>query len=103
MMKLLTKKISKKLNAQTGETITEVLVAALVISLGSILLATMINASTQIIRKAEIEFDGTVELKNASITGNAEALQEGSSLTVTGSDTEGKQYLPGFITIPAHN
>ena len=59
-------KIIKKYRNQSGETITEVLVASLVIAFGSILLATMVTASTKIIQKSMVAYDQYMDLHNGA-------------------------------------
>ena len=59
-----TTSIGRKLTSSSGESIAEILVASVVISLGSILLATMINASVKIVRNSENAFDSYYQAKN---------------------------------------
>ena len=59
-------KIIKKYRNQSGETITKVLVASLVIAFGSILLATMVTASTKIIQKSMVAYDQYMDLHNGA-------------------------------------
>ena len=58
--------IKNKLNKKYGETITEVLVASLVIAFGSIILATMVVASTRITRKSIEAYDRYISIHNAT-------------------------------------
>lgn len=60
----------KKLKSTSGESFAEVLVASVVISLGMILLVSMINASVRIISRSEQAFDNYYEAKNNYNTGN---------------------------------
>lgn len=58
--------IKNKLNKTSGETITEVLVASLVIAFGSIILATMVIASTRIIEKSIKAYNRYTNIHNAA-------------------------------------
>ena len=57
--------IKRKLSSENGESITEVLVASLVIAFGSIILATMVMASTRIIKKSIDAYDKYISIHNA--------------------------------------
>lgn len=49
--------IRKKISSQRGESITEVLVAVLITALAVLVFATMVSASTRIIRSGEIKMN----------------------------------------------
>ncbi len=55
----------RKLSSNRGESIAEVLIAALVIALGMILLISMINVSFRILNKEEKSYKDFIEEKNA--------------------------------------
>ena len=65
------KKALAKLKNKSGETIAEVLVALLVSSLGLVILASMINASTNIIAKSRSLMEEYYTEK-AETTGNVD-------------------------------
>ena len=56
--------LQRKVFSRSGETITEVLVASLVIAFGSIILATMVVASTRIIKKSTEAYGQYMVLHN---------------------------------------
>ncbi len=58
------KTIKKKLQSSSGESIAEVLVAALVVSLGSILLISMVNASFNLLTAQEKKYREFISKKN---------------------------------------
>lgn len=58
-------RIKRKLIMKQGESITEVLVASLVIAFGSIFLATMVIASTRIIRRSIDAYDQYMNIHNS--------------------------------------
>ncbi len=57
-------KLVNRLSSHRGETISEVLVASLVISLGMLLVATMISASFRILSREEKSYREYIEQKN---------------------------------------
>lgn len=68
-------RIHKKLHSQTGETITEVLVAVLVIVLGLTMLAAMINSSSKLMTVSKRYYENYYNAVNAleEQTGKPEA------------------------------
>lgn len=87
------KKIKAKLKSQSGETITEVLVASLVVVLGSILLATMVSAAYRMIRNSEKAYDRYLAAQNA-------AASRGE-ITYTRTDSSGNQ-ITGDNTVATY-
>lgn len=80
------KKVQKKCKGRNGETITEVLVASLVIAFGSILLATMVTASTKIIQKSMIAYDHYMDIHNGAESLTATGLPSGLQMkTIDGT------------------
>lgn len=74
--------IRKKIASQRGESITEVLVAVLITSLAVLVFATMVSASTRIIRSSEIKMnkyykDISVDSRNKSVA--SIAFSDGNS------------------------
>lgn len=63
-MKLL-KKVRNKIKNNNGESISEVLVALLISTLGLVMLATMITTSTKLVTRSEESMDQFVEAENA--------------------------------------
>ncbi len=83
-------RVSKR-RAKSGETITEALVAMLIIGLSSVLFLTMVATSGGIYRRAEegykeqYEKISAVDTKNAAIEDNEnKAVVENGTITVTG-------------------
>ncbi len=56
--------ISKKISDSKGESIAEVLIASLIISLGTILVITMINASFRLLTNEEKSYKEFIDAKN---------------------------------------
>lgn len=54
----------RKLSSESGESIGEVLAATIVVALGSILLATMVSSSKNIITKSEKAYDKYIAQRN---------------------------------------
>lgn len=85
------KLISTKLHSSSGETLTEVLVASLVVVLGSILLATMVSASYRMIRNSEKSYDqylaGQNMLASHGAVQTARTDSEGATEGVSYSET----------------
>lgn len=82
--------MKKKLRSRSGETLTEVLVAALVMALAMILLVNMVTASQKLVTKSEKTFVNNMKLKNSveydgQDTGDTENTVElsGTDSTVT--------------------
>ena len=83
-LKFLNENIIRRLKSSGGESITEVLVASLVIAFGSILLATMVTASTKIIQKAMIAYQSYMDVHNGMEMVNVGGLP--ADLTMMTSD-----------------
>ena len=58
------KDIKRKLSSNAGESIAEVLVAALIVVLGSLLLHTMVNASFRLLTKEEESYKEFIDERN---------------------------------------
>lgn len=69
---------------KAGETLTETLIAMLIIGLSSVLFITMIGASGRIFRKAETQYE-EVYSTIAAADGQKTPLSESGKITVTGS------------------
>lgn len=95
-------KCEDKLRSAHGETITEVLVASLVIAFGSILLASMVVASTRIIKRSMEAYHLYTERHNAiemlSVSGDSIKMGSftvgiGNPATITDEDSITIGYL----------
>lgn len=62
----------KKLKSKKGESISEVLIALLVSALAVVLLAGMINASTEMIQKSKNKMEKYVNAENGIVEQNAD-------------------------------
>lgn len=81
------KKVYAKLLSSKGESISEVLVASLVIALGALLVATMISASFRLLSREEQSYKEYIEQKNIFET-LSETKDAGTlNITVTASNT----------------
>ena len=58
------KDIKRKMSSNAGESIAEVLVAALIVVLGSLLLHTMVNASFRLLTKEEESYKEFIDERN---------------------------------------
>lgn len=72
----------KKLKENRGESLTEVLVAILIIALGSIMMITMVSASVKIVKSGTERFGTNMTQKNA-VEEAADEDYSGNSGTVT--------------------
>lgn len=82
-------RIQAKLRSSSGESISEVLVAMLVIALGIVMLVSMISASGNMIRRSEKVYADYMEQFNAmeaqdSLKGSAQQVP----ITMTGENTD---------------
>lgn len=79
-----------KLKSNQGESLGEVLVAVLIVALGSLLFASMVTASIRIVDKGKAAYGKNMNLKNqieSFVTGNTSAAGgSGSSGSATSSD-----------------
>lgn len=64
--------VMRKFRSGSGESIAEVLVAALVVALGALLLVTMVLAATRIIRNSEKAYNEYLDERNVVESGNSE-------------------------------
>ena len=58
------KDIKRKMSSNAGESIAEVLVAALIVVLGSLLMHTMVNASFRLLTKEEESYKELIDERN---------------------------------------
>jgi len=73
---------------RAGETLTETLIAMLMIGLASVLFLTMVGASGRIFRRSEAEYDEIYEkIAAADVQGGADVLTEDDGTLVTGTVT----------------
>ena len=75
----------KRLKSNKGESISEVLIALLVSALAIILLAGMINASTEMIQKSKAKMDKYVDAENGIVEQSADDPDTGSVTVVQGN------------------
>ena len=68
----------KKLKSKKGESISEVLIALLVSALAIVLLAGMINASSEMIRNSKEKIDQYVKAENGIVEQNEDGPDTGS-------------------------
>jgi competence protein ComGC len=78
----------KKLKETKGETLSEVLIASLVIALALILLVNMVTASSRLVSKSSDVFDENMQVKNSVEYGFSDS-----------SDTTGLTTSDGTLTI----
>ena len=71
------KKIAKKLRSQTGESIAETLIAVLVIAVALTMLAAMISATADMVKKSEKKMDDYYTANTA-----LETLSGGTSMSI---------------------
>lgn len=64
MLKHIHRRIHRKLSSRSGETIGEVLAATVVVSLGAILLATMVSSSRNIITRSGEAYKDYMDRRN---------------------------------------
>ena len=83
--------ILRKLRSEKGESIAEVLVATLVVALGSVLFAGMVSASEKIVRNSDTAYDNYLNDHNA--IEDYENTSEGSSSSVSISSPDGDNSL----------
>ncbi len=86
----------KKLRSRSGESIGETLVALLISTMGIMLLAGMITASTRMVIQSRDAFDDYYAVNNAVAKHDAEAINsyfESGSVTITIKDSSNKTLL----------
>lgn len=83
--------ILRKLRSENGESIAEVLVATLVVALGSVLFAGMVSASEKIVRNSDTAYDKYLSDHNA--IEDYEPSSKGSSSFVFISSPDGDNSL----------
>lgn len=81
----------KKLKEQKGESLSEVLVASLIIALALILLVNMVTASTRLVSKSSDTFDENMTVKNSAEYGGS----DGSAATTALPSTSGNLTISG--------
>lgn len=83
-----------KLRSEHGESLGEVLVAVLVVALGSLLFASMLTASIRIVSKGEKTYHQNMNVKN-----QLEAYQKGNSGTSSTGSTSPVETGTGQVTV----
>lgn len=83
-----------KLRSERGESLGEVLVAVLVVALGSLLFASMLTASIRIISKGKKTYHQNMNVKN-----QLEAYQKGNSETSSTGSTSNVKPEDGKVTV----
>ncbi|MFN2937452.1 hypothetical protein ACKX2D_00180 [Lachnospiraceae bacterium YH-ros2226] len=83
-----------KLRSEHGESLGEVLVAVLVVALGSLLFASMLTASIRIVSKGKKTYHQNMNVKN-----QLEAYQKGNSGTSSTGSTSNVQTAEGQVTV----
>lgn len=84
--------ILRKLRSENGESIAEVLVATLVVALGTVLFAGMISASEKIVRNSDTAYDKYLSDRNA-IENYEHSSEDSESSSVSISSSEGDNSL----------
>ena len=98
MMKSFIRKVKRKLN-HDGESMAEVLVAALIIELALIAAVSMIVSAGRIIVKSKAHYDQYFKRQNAVVSGKASGssiVSENITITIAATGTE-----PTITPIPA--
>ncbi|MFN2925896.1 hypothetical protein ACKX2L_03075 [Lachnospiraceae bacterium YH-ros2228] len=83
-----------KLRSEHGESLGEVLVAVLVVALGSLLFASMLTVSIRIVSKGKKTYHQNMNVKN-----ELEAYQKGNSGTSSTGSTSNVQTAEGQVTV----
>lgn len=83
-----------KLRSEHGESLGEVLVAVLVVALGSLLFASMLTASIRIVSKGKKAYHQNMNVKN-----QLEAYQKGNSGTSSTGSTSPVETGTGQVTV----
>lgn len=93
--------LCSKLKSRKGESLGEVLVAVLIVALGSLLFASMVTASIRIVNKGKAAYSKNMNLKNqieSFVTGNdSTASSSGSTNTSDVSQGTGKVTIDGTV------
>lgn len=79
----------RKLKSKKGESIGEVLVAMLVVSLGSILFASMVSASQRLATRSKKAYDSYVTARSQMESESGNTISTESSKVLLESDPEG--------------
>ena len=79
--------MKKKLRSSSGETLTEVLVAALVMALAMILLVNMVTASQKLVTKSEKTFVNNMKLKNSVEYGGQDTGDTENTVELSGENS----------------
>lgn len=79
------KTIRKKLNSSKGETISEVLIAGLVVVLAFVMVMSLINTSYHVLTKTDEKMDEYYAERNAFETGSDASASGKVSISSTGS------------------
>lgn len=98
-MTALVKLMRKKIKDVSGESISEVLVAALVISLASIMMATMISTSVKIIDNAQKEYFAQVDENYIFVTGRLDVLDDTDKLIVVANGANSVEFNPQYAEV----
>jgi hypothetical protein len=90
----------RKANSRKGESIAEVLMASLVISLAVVLLVTMVSSSKRLVEKADQAFEWNISFRNTVESGGEFDSSDPHHKTVSGtlqieggSITDGENHL----------
>ncbi len=88
----------QRLKSKKGESISEVLIALLISALAIVLLAGMINASTEMIQKSKDKMDKYVNAENGIVEQNTNGTEPGSVTTkVNGRETKLSDDSPNYV------
>ncbi|MCH4013773.1 MAG: hypothetical protein LKE64_05545 [Solobacterium sp.] len=90
----------KMLRDNKGESLTEVLVAALVIALAMILVVNMVTASSKLVKQSETTFKSNMQEKNAAEYGGSDGTADTTALPTAGAQV---QFSSGKLTDSAAN
>ncbi|MDD6257860.1 MAG: hypothetical protein PUA69_01150 [Erysipelotrichaceae bacterium] len=78
--------ILRKLRSENGESIAEVLVATLVVALGSVLFVGMVSASEKIVRNSDTAYDKYLSDHNAIEDYEHSSEENSSSVSISSPD-----------------
>lgn len=104
------KRVLGKIKSKKGESLSETLVAMLVVALGSILLVTMVIAARNIIQKSEDAYNhfiaqhNALESRDTSVEGASVTVNESAAASLSNMDNSGDLYrLLDADAVPTEN
>ena len=91
--------ILHKLKSNHGESISEVLVASLIISLAAVILATMILTSVRLINRAQNDYFAEIDQAYISITGDTDMLDGADYINIVAGNDSAKPYIISAVKV----